>query len=236
MTIVELMQELAALYPRSFGNQASLEAWTRQYRAALPEGINLGEAWASCMAGWTYQSFPKPADIKRHYPREARESGGGINMKAQNDHVAANIRELVASAVANAEQRSGQRSWWFTNMAQKHCEDYLRRQWLHDHGHIREQSFARARWTLTDDEIEGALRLTARKPMKPVKGFAQPSRTTPRSSASREKLRKMSNEFRERAFDISSDAETIAHQTEEFHTKELLNSPAQGPQNEENFF
>lgn len=206
MQIGELMKALADRYPRQFTSQFFTEHWAVDFRAVLPEGPNLQEAWDRCRAGWTKTTFPRPADIAAHLPRRAEVKGAGINRKAQHDWIEAELPALLAASCRDAEVRAGRPSWWHRSFAQVICNRYLQAQWLRDKGYLSDERFAAERWKLSDDEIARCAVLgEARAPVRRVGGLTpigglvaaqRPARAAP--SRVQTQVDGMSRDFRER--------------------------------------
>lgn len=67
MTVAELLEELARLWPK---NASQVMAWARRYRDILGrfEGSRLALAWQETLSDWQWDKPPLPAVIVKHVP------------------------------------------------------------------------------------------------------------------------------------------------------------------------
>ena len=70
MKVEELIEQLQILFPSTYRNQQTVDAWAERFRGSLKnfQGEDLRKAFDACLADWDKATFPKPADIVRHLP------------------------------------------------------------------------------------------------------------------------------------------------------------------------
>lgn len=148
MDIQDLMKELATLWPNAFAKQEALEAWSRQYRIVLEhaQGPRLQEAFDACMADWTKNSPPKPADLKGYLPtptsaEQPVNNHGPVNYKKLFQHVDDNEQRLIDEAVADLQHRYPHESYWtrsrtLRSKLRETARTCAQIDYLEQHGHI----------------------------------------------------------------------------------------------------
>lgn len=78
MTIAELLEEMARLWPK---NAAQVTAWARRYRDILGqhEGDRLERAWRETLRDWQWDKPPLPAVIAKALPEPESQTNGGVS-------------------------------------------------------------------------------------------------------------------------------------------------------------